>query len=68
VWDSARFTGIFLASGFFYTSSIVHARPHAGNANRWAFPCKISVQKKMKKSFRDKFGIAIGEVYALFTL
>jgi hypothetical protein len=35
VWESARFTGIFLALGFFYTSSIVHAHPHAGNANRW---------------------------------
>jgi len=34
VWDSARFTSIFLASGFFYISNIVHARPHAGNANR----------------------------------
>ena len=35
-WDSARFTSIFLASGFFYISNIVHARPSAGNANRWA--------------------------------
>jgi hypothetical protein len=35
VWESARFTSIFLASGFSYISSIVHARPHAGNANRW---------------------------------
>jgi len=26
---------------FSYISNIVHARPHAGNANRWAFPCKI---------------------------
>jgi hypothetical protein len=25
---------IFLASSFFYISSRVHARPHAGNANR----------------------------------
>ncbi len=36
VWDSAAFTSIFLASGFSYISNIVHARPHAGNANRWA--------------------------------
>jgi len=35
VWDSAQFTGIFLASSFSYISSRVHARPHAGNANRW---------------------------------
>ena len=34
VWESARFTSSFLASGFFYISSIIHARPHAGNANR----------------------------------
>jgi hypothetical protein len=34
VWESARFTGIFLASSFSYISGIVHARPHAGNANR----------------------------------
>jgi hypothetical protein len=26
VWESARFRSIFLASGFLYTSSIVHAR------------------------------------------
>jgi hypothetical protein len=35
VWDSARFTSIFLALSFSYISNIVHARPHAGNANRW---------------------------------
>jgi len=33
-WESARFTGFFLASSFFYISNIVHARPLAGNANR----------------------------------
>ena len=35
-WDAsrARFRSIFLASSFFYISSIVHARPLAGNANR----------------------------------
>jgi hypothetical protein len=36
VWESARFSSIFLASGFFYISNIVHTRPHATNANRWA--------------------------------
>jgi len=35
VWESARFRSIFLALVFFYISSIVHARPHAGNASRW---------------------------------
>jgi hypothetical protein len=35
VWESAAFPSIFLASGFSYISSIVHAHPHAGNANRW---------------------------------
>ena len=38
VWESARFTSIFLALGFSYISSRIHARPHAGNANRWATP------------------------------
>jgi len=33
-WDSARFRSIFLASGFFYISSIIHAHPLEGNANR----------------------------------
>ena len=36
VWESARFTSIFLASSFCYISNIVRARPHAANANRWA--------------------------------
>ena len=31
--ESARFRSIFLASGFFYISSIVHTRPLAGNAS-----------------------------------
>jgi hypothetical protein len=26
----------FSSFGFFYISNIIHARPHAGNANRWA--------------------------------
>jgi hypothetical protein len=34
VWESARFTSIFLALGFFYISKRIQARPHAGNANR----------------------------------
>jgi len=48
LWDSARFTGIFLASGFFYISNIVHARPQAGNANRWALARKnIYIEQKI---------------------
>jgi hypothetical protein len=47
VWESARFTSIFLALGFFFISNIVHARPHAGNANRWAAknmkPIRLSI-------------------------
>ena len=35
-WDSARLTGIFLASGFFCSRSFVSSRPPAANANRWA--------------------------------
>ena len=37
-WESARFTSIFLASGFFYISCRIHARPPAANANRWQEP------------------------------
>jgi len=33
-WDSARFTGIFLALGFSHISGRIHARPLAANANR----------------------------------
>jgi hypothetical protein len=51
VWDSARFTSIFLASGFFYISSIVHARPHAGNASRWAHPCTTASKRESMKKF-----------------
>jgi hypothetical protein len=34
VWESSAFSGIFLASGFFYISNIVHARPHANNTKK----------------------------------
>jgi hypothetical protein len=40
-WDSAPFSGIFLASGFSLLSKRIPARPHAGNANRWAAKSKI---------------------------
>jgi len=43
VWDSAAFSSIFLASSFSYIPNIVHARPHAGNANRWATPRKTEI-------------------------
>jgi len=35
-WDSAPFSSIFLASGFFLLPSRIHARPPAANANRYA--------------------------------
>jgi hypothetical protein len=35
-WESARFTGLFLALSFSLVPGRVHARPLAGNANRWA--------------------------------
>jgi len=35
VWESARFRSFFLASSFSLLPGRVHARPHAGNANRW---------------------------------
>jgi hypothetical protein len=43
VWDSARFTSIFLALSFFYISNIVHAHPHAGNAIRSAAELKFKI-------------------------
>jgi hypothetical protein len=48
VWDSARFTGIFLALGFFYISERIHARPHAGNANRWVAQEQMQEQNQMR--------------------
>jgi hypothetical protein len=59
------FCGIFKhfsGFGFFLLPSIVHARPHAGNANRWAVPCiiKSKGEKVMKKS--------IGLVFLAFVL
>ena len=35
-WESARFISIFLASGFFYISNRISARPKSANASRWA--------------------------------
>ena len=35
-WDSARFSSLFLALGFFRPISRVLARPLAANADRWA--------------------------------
>jgi len=45
--ESARFTSIFLASGFFYISDIFQARPTTANATRWVAVCqyKIRVEK-----------------------
>jgi hypothetical protein len=55
VWESARFTSIFLALGFFLLPSIIHARPHAGNANRWHAPCTTKDLKTL--SLRDIIGL-----------
>jgi MFS-type transporter involved in bile tolerance (Atg22 family) len=35
-WDSAAFSGIFLARTESCSRSFIHARPPASNANRWA--------------------------------
>jgi len=43
VWDSAAFSGIFLALGLYCPQSESTLRPHAGNANRWAVPCKTKL-------------------------
>jgi hypothetical protein len=40
--ESARFTGSFLASSFFWSQAFLYARPlSAANANRWAFKLLI---------------------------
>ena len=36
VWESARFTGIFLASSLYWSQTESSLRPPAANANRWA--------------------------------
>ena len=38
--ESAASRSIFLASGFFYIANRIHARPHAGNANR----CQVRIK------------------------
>jgi len=40
-WDSAAFSGIFLASGFFLLSSRIPARPPAANANRYIASARV---------------------------
>jgi len=35
-WESARFQAVFCAGTFFRIMSLVHTRPPAGNASRWA--------------------------------
>jgi hypothetical protein len=35
VWESAAFSGFFLASGLYCPQSESTLRPHAGNASRW---------------------------------
>jgi len=43
LWESAAFSGIFLASSFFYISSLFLTRPKSANANRWATPSSAKV-------------------------
>lgn len=35
-WDSAAFSGVSLASGFFCSQNFLSSHPPAANANRWA--------------------------------
>ena len=41
VWESAASRSIFLASSFSCSQAGSTLRPHAGNANRWAFPSEM---------------------------
>jgi hypothetical protein len=53
-WESARFRSIFLALSFFYISNSFHARPLAGNANRWAGVCKVMSEQGISTHLRFK--------------
>jgi hypothetical protein len=49
VWESAAFSGIFLASSFFCSQAESTLRPHAGNANRWAAGSNAKSTRKAVK-------------------
>jgi hypothetical protein len=53
VWESARFTSIFLALGFFYISGRIHARPHAANANRSAASANARTSAKTSSALHE---------------
>ena len=40
--DSAHTSSSFLRLSLFLAGRLRRPRPSAGNANRWAFPCKFS--------------------------
>ena len=42
-WDSLRQKELILCSNIFRQISFISSLPPAGNANRWATPCKINV-------------------------
>jgi hypothetical protein len=41
VWDSARFSSIFLAWSFFLLPSRISSHPHAANANRYIASTRV---------------------------
>jgi hypothetical protein len=67
-WDSSRLTSIFLASGF--PCSQAESTPAHQRLTQTVgrFLAKLAFINNKKESFRDKFGIATGDVYALLTL
>ena len=42
-WESARFTSLFLASGFFCSQAESTLRPPAANADRWVRELKSTL-------------------------
>jgi hypothetical protein len=42
----------FSGFGFFLLPSIIHARPHAGNANRWGAEPKPNTKPSLIRKFR----------------
>ncbi len=53
--ESAQISGSFLRLFIFLAGRLRRPRPSAGNANRWAVPCKIKSPLKIRKSVLNIF-------------
>ncbi|MDQ3004581.1 MAG: hypothetical protein M3R47_04260 [Chloroflexota bacterium] len=52
-WESARFTGFFLASSFSLLPNSIHAHPLAANASRWAVQNSLVGVKEMSEFLKS---------------